>query len=110
MKAEVLLLPRQSTVEGQSFFDITDLERYMIEAHGARFSCFNHGTLHKFPKDLDRRKLFKPLGELIQHPDDARMAKVLTEDEARRIATPSPSCRRRSPTRLSRASLSQGRG
>ena len=37
----------------------------MIEANGARFYCFNHGTLHKLPKDLDRRKLFKPLGELI---------------------------------------------
>src|ERR1700686_1432540 len=32
----------QSAVENQSLFDITDLEGYMIETNGARFSCFRH--------------------------------------------------------------------
>jgi hypothetical protein len=35
----------QSTVESQSLLDITDLERYMVETNGARFSCFIHGAL-----------------------------------------------------------------
>ena len=34
----------QATVESQSLFDITDFERYVVEANGARFSCFNHGA------------------------------------------------------------------
>jgi hypothetical protein len=37
----------QSTVKSQSVFDITDLERYMIETHSARFSCFSHGALQQ---------------------------------------------------------------
>jgi uncharacterized protein YigE (DUF2233 family) len=37
----------QSTVESQSLFDISDLERYMIETNGSRFSCFSHGTLQQ---------------------------------------------------------------
>ena len=36
----------QSTVERQSLFDITDFERHVVEANGARFSIVNHGTLH----------------------------------------------------------------
>jgi hypothetical protein len=35
----------QSTVEGQSLFNITDFERDVVEANGARFSCFNHGAV-----------------------------------------------------------------
>jgi hypothetical protein len=31
----------QSTIERQSLFDITDLERYMIETNGTRFSCLS---------------------------------------------------------------------
>jgi len=46
MKAEVPLLQlEQSTVESQSLLDITDLERYVVETNGARFSCFIHGAL-----------------------------------------------------------------
>src|SRR6476469_5831529 len=37
----------QLTVEGQSLFDITNFQRYVIETNGARSSCFNHGTLHQ---------------------------------------------------------------
>jgi hypothetical protein len=45
----------QSTVERQSLFNVTDLERYMVETDRARFSCFNHGTLQQFAKkDLQR--------------------------------------------------------
>lgn len=52
MKAEVgALAPKfeveQSTIERQSLFDITDLERYMIEANGTCFSCFGHGALQQ---------------------------------------------------------------
>ncbi len=35
----------QSTVEGQSLFNIADFERDVVEANGACFSCFNHGVL-----------------------------------------------------------------
>src|ERR1044072_1613331 len=35
----------QSAVEGQSLFDVTDLERDMIETNGACFSWPGHGTL-----------------------------------------------------------------
>jgi hypothetical protein len=37
----------QLTVEGQSLFDITNFQGYVIETNGARSSCFNHGTLHQ---------------------------------------------------------------
>jgi hypothetical protein len=36
---------QQSTVENQSLLYITDLERYVVETNGARFSCFSHGAL-----------------------------------------------------------------
>src|ERR1700686_4704167 len=36
---------KQSTVEAQSLFDVTDLEGYMIETNGARFSCSRHRAL-----------------------------------------------------------------
>ena len=39
----------QSTVERQSLFNVTDLERYVVETNGARFSCFSHGTLDNGP-------------------------------------------------------------
>jgi hypothetical protein len=48
----------QSTVESQSLFDITDFERYVVETHGARFSCFSHGALHQLMKELQR---YRPL-------------------------------------------------
>src|ERR1700704_5805395 len=35
----------QSTVERQSLFDITDLERYMIKTNRTCFSCFSHASL-----------------------------------------------------------------
>jgi hypothetical protein len=35
----------QSTVESQSLFHVTDLERYMVETDRASFSCFSHGVL-----------------------------------------------------------------
>jgi hypothetical protein len=37
----------QSTIESQSLFNVTDLERYVIETNGARFSCFSHGALQR---------------------------------------------------------------
>ena len=37
----------QSTAESQSLFNVTDLERYVIETNGARFSCFSHGALQR---------------------------------------------------------------
>jgi hypothetical protein len=50
MKAEVALFKiEQSTIERQSLFDITDLERYMIETNRTRFSCFSHGALQQLP-------------------------------------------------------------
>jgi hypothetical protein len=51
MKAEV---PLQPTVERQSLFNVTYLERYGVETNGARFSCFSHGTLQQLVKDLKR--------------------------------------------------------
>src|SRR6516164_1281546 len=35
----------QSTVESQRFLDVTNLERYVIDTDGARFSCCRHSTL-----------------------------------------------------------------
>jgi hypothetical protein len=36
----------QPTVESQSFFDITNFQRYVINTNGASFSSFDHGALH----------------------------------------------------------------
>ena len=36
----------QANIEGQSLFDVTDLESDMIETDGARFLCFGHKVLH----------------------------------------------------------------
>jgi hypothetical protein len=35
----------QSTVESQSLFNVTDLERYVVEANCASFSCFSDGVI-----------------------------------------------------------------
>jgi hypothetical protein len=40
----------QSIVERQSLFNVTDLERYVVETNRARFSCFSHGTLQQLAK------------------------------------------------------------
>jgi hypothetical protein len=40
------------TVESQSLFDITDLESYVIETNGARFSCFRHTGLQQLSAKL----------------------------------------------------------
>jgi hypothetical protein len=42
----------QTTVERQSLFDIANLECYVIETDGTRFSCFGHGALHQLVKNL----------------------------------------------------------
>jgi hypothetical protein len=78
MKAAVPLLPRslkneQSTVESQSLFDITDFERYVVETNGARAFLVSTMALSicslriRF-SCLACRKLFEPIGELIQLP------------------------------------------
>ena len=35
----------QAAIEGQSLFNVADLERHMVEADRTRFSVFGHGAL-----------------------------------------------------------------
>jgi hypothetical protein len=39
----------QSAVEGQSLFDIANLERNVVETNGARFCCSSHGASFAHP-------------------------------------------------------------
>src|SRR5262252_3743524 len=37
----------QTAIKGQRLVDIADLQRDMVETHGARFACFWHGSLRQ---------------------------------------------------------------
>jgi hypothetical protein len=46
----------QATVEGQSLFDVTDLESDMIETDGTPFLCFRHEIVQFFRRFLRERR------------------------------------------------------
>jgi hypothetical protein len=61
----------QSTVERQSLFDISDLERYVVETDRASFSCFSHGGYRLISHSRQRFIEKREHGGMTSHVIDA---------------------------------------